>query len=173
MSKFKCSVLALTVLALSGCGEKSDIENAINKNIENKEYCYSLQDNDISFPITIGRDNFSQDFSPILKGLANQGLVTLHNQGYRDYVISLTEKGAKTDFWDKKRGVCMGKRVVDDIKEWTEGEQNTLMVTYTEKLVDVPRWVDKKSFSDIEGMDSPAEKRTVLKKTSNGWKVWN
>ncbi|MEQ4658443.1 MULTISPECIES: hypothetical protein [Providencia] len=169
---FKYTVIGLAVLVLAGCGEKSDIKDAINKSIGEEEYCYSLQNNDIYFPIEVRSHPLSRDVSPILTGLVNQGLITLQKSGYNSYTINLTEKGARTDFWDKNKGVCVGKREVDEIKEWVEGDSQAIQVTYTEELTDVPSWVDKKQFSEVGGMNKPIEKQIVLQKTNNGYRAF-
>lgn len=169
---FKYTVLGLAALILAGCGEKSDIKDAINKSIGKEDYCYSLKNNDINFPLEVRNTSYSNELSPILTGLVNQGLITINNASYASYTINLTEKGARTDFWDKNKGVCVGKREVDEIKEWVNGDSQVIQVTYTEKLTDIPSWVDKKKFSEVGGMDKPIEKTIILQKTNNGYRAF-
>ncbi len=113
----------------------------------------------------------------ILKGLVEQGLLTVSQQanGFSTVdVLEVTDKGQEVEFWDRENGACVGHRVVDEVKEWTEpgnGNQKIVRVSYTWKLADVPAWVDKKAFSSVKGMNEPEESMINLVKTSNGWKA--
>lgn len=169
---------------LAGCGEKCDYEKVINAKISQSKLCYSLQDNDIvfnkGFPIKVNRGYRSTAYSAsdeILKGLAEQGLLTVSQQanGFSSVdVLEVTNEGQEVEFWDRKDGVCIGRRVVDEVKEWTEpgnSNQKIVRVSYTWKLADVPSWVDKKAFSSVKGMNEPEESMINLVKTSNGWKA--
>ncbi len=169
---------------LAGCGEKGDYEKVINAKISQSKLCYSLQDNDIvfnkGFPIKVNRGYRSTAYSAsdeILKGLAEQGLLTVSQQanGFSSVdVLEVTNEGQEVEFWDRKDGVCIGRRVVDEVKEWTEpgnSNQKIVRVSYTWKLADVPSWVDKKAFSSVKGMNEPEESMINLVKTSNGWKA--
>ncbi len=175
---------ASAALVLAGCGEKGDFEKAINVKISQSKLCYSLQDNDIvfnkGFPIKVNRGYRSAGYSAsdeILKGLAEQGLLTVSQQvnGFSSVdVLEVTDKGQDVEFWDREKGACVGHRAVAEIKEWTEpgnGNQKVVRVSYTWKLADVPSWADKKAFSSVKGMNEPEEGMINLVKTSNGWKA--
>ncbi|STB58485.1 lipoprotein [Citrobacter freundii] len=176
-------VAGLAVL-VSGCGEKGDFEKAINAKISQSNLCYSLQDNDIvfnkGFPIKVNRGYRSAGYSAsdeILKGLAEQGLLTVSQQanGFSSVdVLEVTDEGQGVEFWDRKDGACVGHRAVDKITEWTEAGEDGMKivrVSYTWKLADVPSWLDKKAFSSVKGMNEPEESMINLVKTSNGWKA--
>lgn len=180
----KILLAASAALVLAGCGEKSDFEKAINVKISQSKLCYSLQDNDIvfnkGFPIKVNRGYRSAGYSAsdeILKGLAEQGLLTVSQQvnGFSSVdVLEVTDKGQDVEFWDREKGACVGHRAVAEIKEWTEpgnGNQKVVRVSYTWKLADVPSWADKKAFSSVKGMNEPEEGMINLVKTSNGWKA--
>lgn len=121
-------LLAAGIAALlSGCGEKGDFEKAINTKISQSKLCYSLQDNDIvfnkGFPIRVNHGYRSAGYSAsdgILKGLAEQGLLTVSQQpngfGSAD-VLEVTDKGQEVEFWDREQGACVGHRAVAEIKE--------------------------------------------------------
>ena len=47
----KILLVAGAALALAGCGEKGDFEKAINDKIGQDKYCFSLDNNNTSFPI--------------------------------------------------------------------------------------------------------------------------
>ncbi|ENL6780337.1 DNA-directed RNA polymerase subunit beta [Salmonella enterica] len=177
------TVAALGIL-LTGCGEKSDFEKAINAKISKSKLCYSLQDNDFAFnkgfPITVNHGYRSAGYSAsdeILKGLANQGLLDVSQQpnGFSSVdVLEVTDKGQQVDFWDRKDGACVGRRTVDKITEWTEAGEDGMKivrVSYTWKLTGVPSWLDKSAFAGVEGMNEPVESVIALVKTSNGWKA--
>ncbi|QNQ60078.1 DNA-directed RNA polymerase subunit beta [Pantoea sp. MT58] len=181
---YKYLTIAALGLLLSGCGEKSDFENAINAKISKSKLCYSLQDNDFAFnkgfPIKVDHGYRSAGYSvsdEILKGLAKQGLldVSQQSQGFSSVdVLEVTDKGQQVEFWDRKDGACVGHRAVDKITEWTEsgnGNQKVVRVSYTWKLTDIPSWVDKSAFSDVKGMSGSADGAMNLVKTSNGWKA--
>lgn len=180
----KILLAASAALVLAGCGEKGDFEKAINVKISQSKLCYSLQNNDIvfnkGFPIKVNRGYRSAGYSAsdeILKGLAEQGLLTVSQQvnGFSSVdVLEVTDKGQDVEFWDREKGACVGHRAVAEIKEWTEpgnGNQKVVRVSYTWKLADVPSWADKKAFSSVKGMNEPEEGMINLVKTSNGWKA--
>ncbi len=178
----KILLVTCTALALAGCGEKGDFEKAINAKLSQSKLCYALQDNDIvfnkGFPVKVNRGYRSAGYSAsdeILKGLVEQGLITVSQQanGFSSVdVLEVTDKGQEVEFWDRENGACVGHREVSEIKEWTEpgnGNQKVVRVSYTWKLTDVPSWVDKKAFSSVKGMAEPEEAKIVLVKTNNGW----
>lgn len=178
----KILLVSCTALALAGCGEKGDFEKAINAKLSQSKLCYALQDNDIvfnkGFPVKVNRGYRSAGYSAsdeILKGLVEQGLITVSQQanGFSSVdVLEVTDKGQEVEFWDRENGACVGHREVSEIKEWTEpgnGNQKVVRVSYTWKLTDVPSWVDKKAFSSVKGMAEPEEAKIVLVKTNNGW----
>ncbi|MEA9392131.1 membrane lipoprotein lipid attachment site-containing protein [Acerihabitans sp. TG2] len=181
----KILLVAGTVLALTGCGDKGNFEKAINAKISQSNVCFSLQNNDIAFnkgfPIRVNRGYRSAGYSSsdeILKGLANQGLLNVSQQpnGFNSVdVLEVTDKGQDVEFWDRKIGACVGHRVVAEIKNWTEPSEGAgvkmTQVTYTWKLDGVPGWVDKKAFAGVKGMAEPEETRIVLVKTNNGWQA--
>lgn len=179
----KILLVAGAALALAGCGEKGDFEKAVNAKISQSKLCYSLQDNDIvfnkGFPIEVNRGYRSVGYSAndeILKGLAEQGLLTVSQQanGFNSVdVLEITGKGQEVEFWDRKDGACVGHRAVAEVKSWTEPSEGNgvkmTQVTYTWKLDGVPGWVDKNDFSGVKGMSDPEEAKIVLVKTNNGW----
>lgn len=169
----KILLVAGIALALAGCGEKSDFEKAINAKIGQTKSCYSLRDNNVSFPVRLAKSRTDQvgTGSVILDGAVAQGLMVF-DKGWDADILSVTDEGKKAGVWSTKEGVCVGRRVVDEVKEWTEPGKNSpqiVRVTYTWKLVDIPGWVDKKEFVSVKGMAEPEEAKIVLVKTNNGW----
>lgn len=181
----KILLVACTALVLAGCGEKGDLEKAINAKISQYKVCYSLKDNDFAFnkgfPIRVNRGYRSAGYSvgdEILKGLSDQGLLNVSQQpnGFGSVdVLEVTDKGQQVDFWDSKEGACVGHRAVAEVKSWTEPSDGNgakiTQVTYTWKLDGVPGWVDKNAFSGVKGMAEPEDAKIVLVKTNNGWAV--
>lgn len=179
----KILLVACTALALAGCGEKGDFEKAINAQISKSKLCYSLQNNDFAFnkgfPIKVNRGYRSAGYNAsdeILKGLVEQGLLTVSQQanGFSSVdVLEITDKGQEVEFWDREEGVCVGHRIVAEVKSWTEPSEGNgvkmTQVTYTWKLDGVPGWVDKNAFSGVKGIAEPEEAKIVLVKTNNGW----
>lgn len=173
----KILLVAGAALVLAGCGEKSDFEKAINAKIGQTKSCYSLGDNNVTFPVRLTKPMTDQTGtgrgSVILDGLVEQGLLAF-DKGWDTNTLGLTDEGKKAKVWNTKEGVCVGRRVVDDVKEWTEPGKNSeqiVRVSYTWKLVDVPSWVDKSAFSGVKGMNEPANGAIQLVKTNNGWKA--
>ncbi|EPC6227092.1 TPA: lipoprotein [Klebsiella pneumoniae] len=173
----KILLVAGAALALAGCGEKGDFEKAINAKIGQTKYCFSLDNNNTSFPIRLAKPRFDQTGtgpnSVILDGFIEQGMMVFE-QGYDSNVLGITDEGVKAKVWSTTDGACVGRRAVDEIKEWTEpgeGGQKVVRVSYTWKLVDVPGWIDKKAFANVKGMNEPADGAMNLFKTSNGWKA--
>lgn len=66
---------SLAVL-LSGCGEKGDFEKAINTKISQSKSCFSLRNNNVSFPVQLSKPRFDETGtgtgSVILDGLVEQ-----------------------------------------------------------------------------------------------------
>ncbi|EUM14994.1 hypothetical protein L465_00765 [Enterobacter sp. BIDMC 29] len=177
------TVVALGIL-LTGCGEKSDFEKAINEKISKNGVCYGfskennakvVQDFRLGTPVRVniyGRD----DVDPVLIGLKNAGLLNISYEQEmfkRVAILETTDKGRKTKFWDSNNGACVGHRAVAEVKSWTEPSEGNgvkmTQVTYTWKLDGVPGWVDKNDFSGVKGMSEPEEAKIVLVKTNNGW----
>ncbi|HBQ7498170.1 TPA: membrane lipoprotein lipid attachment site-containing protein [Klebsiella pneumoniae] len=173
----KILLMAGAVLVLAGCGEKGDFEKTINAKIGQSKTCFSLRNNDVAFPVQLSKPRFDETGtgtgSVILDGLVEQGLMAFV-KGWDNNTLGITDEGKQAKIWDAKEGVCIGRRVVDEVKEWTEpgnGNQKIVRVSYTWTLADVPAWVDKKAFSSVKGMNEPEESMINLVKTSNGWKA--
>lgn len=173
----KILLMAGVVLVLAGCGEKGDFEKTINAKIGQSKTCFSLRNNNVTFPVQLSKPRFDETGtgtgSVILDGLVEQGLMAFV-KGWDNNTLGITDEGKQAKIWDAKEGVCVGRRAVAEIKEWTEpgnGNQKVVRVSYTWKLADVPSWVDKKAFSSVKGMNEPEEGMINLVKTSNGWKA--
>jgi len=173
----KIFLMAGAALVLAGCGEKGDYEKAINEKIGQSKTCFSLRNKNVKFPVQLSKPRFDETGtgtgSLILDGLVEQGLMAFV-KGWDNNTLGITDEGKQAKIWDAKEGVCIGRRVVDEVKEWTEpgnGNQKVVRVTYTWKLTDVPSWVDKSVFSGVKGMSGPADGAMNLVKTSNGWKA--
>ncbi|EDR9797664.1 DNA-directed RNA polymerase subunit beta [Salmonella enterica subsp. enterica serovar Zongo] len=181
----KFLLVAGAAALMAGCGEESDFEKAINEKISKDGVCYgfSKENNakvfdDFRLGTPVKVNIYSRDDEdPILIGLKNSGLLNISYEQEmlkRVAILETTDKGRKTNFWDRNNGACAGHRAVDEIKEWTEpgnGNQKIVRVSYTWKLVDVPGWIDKKAFASVKGMNEPADGAMNLVKTSNGWKA--
>ncbi|MBA0218801.1 DNA-directed RNA polymerase subunit beta [Pectobacterium brasiliense] len=178
----KILLVTSTALLLVGCGEKGDFEKAINEKFSKQSICYSFsKENNIAvfddfrngIPVKVNIYNNEED--PILTGLKLSGLLTISYEQEmfkRAAILTTTDKGRKTSFWDRDNGACVGHRTVDEITEWTEAGEDGMKivrVSYTWKLADVPGWVDKDAFSDIKGMAEPEESKIALVKTNKGW----
>lgn len=173
----KILLMAGAALYLTGSGEKGDFEKAINAKIGQSKTCFSLRNNNVTFPVQLSKPRFDETGagtgSIILDGLVEQGLMAFV-KGWDNNTLGITDEGKQAKIWDAKEGVCIGRRVVDEVKEWTEpgnGNQKVVRVSYTWKLADVPSWVDKKAFSSVKGMNEPEEGMINLVQTSNGWKA--
>ncbi|ELE9043202.1 MULTISPECIES: hypothetical protein [Enterobacteriaceae] len=173
----KLMLVAGAAVLLSGCGEKGDFEKAINAKIGQARYCFSLGDNNTSFPVRLAKPRLDPTGtgtnSVILDGFIEQGMMVF-DKGYEFNVLGITDEGIKAKVWSTKDGACVGRRAVDEIKEWTEpgnGGQKVVRVSYTWKLVDIPSWIDRKAFASVKGMNEPADAAMNLVKTSNGWKA--
>ncbi|MWP22416.1 lipoprotein, partial [Escherichia coli] len=119
----KILLVAGATLALAGCGEKGDFEKAINAKIGQDKYCFSLDNNNTSFPIRLAKPLLDSTGtvtnSLILDGFIEQGLMVFE-QGYDSNVLGIIEEGKKAKVWSTADGACVGRRAVDEIKEWTE-----------------------------------------------------
>ncbi|VEA24958.1 lipoprotein [Salmonella enterica subsp. enterica] len=81
----KILLIAGAGLVLAGCGEKGDFEKAINAKIGQTRYCFSLDNNNTSFPIRLAKPRLDSTGtgtnSVILDGFIEQGLMVFE-QGY-------------------------------------------------------------------------------------------
>lgn len=179
--------ITLAATALAGCGEEGDFKKAINTKISKNTMCYGFSkennakvfdDFRLGNPVKVNIYNNEQD--PILTGLKDAGILEISYEQEMFKTVALlttTEKGRKTSFWDRNNGACMGHRSVDEITNWTEpcdnGGQKVTQVTYTWKLADIPGWVDKKIFAEagVTGIDEAKQSKIVLVKTNNGWQA--
>ncbi|MBU3895617.1 hypothetical protein [Serratia rhizosphaerae] len=173
----KIFLMAGVALVLAGCGEKGDYEKANNAKIGQSKTCFSLRNYNVTFPVLHSKTRFDEigtgTGSVIPGGLVVKGLIAFV-KGWDSNTLGITDEGKQAKIWDAKEGVCVGRCVVDEVKEWTEpgnGNQKVVRVTYTWKLTDVPSWVDKSAFSGVKGMNGPADGAMNLVKTSNGWKA--
>ncbi|MCX8959890.1 hypothetical protein EHW66_21170 [Erwinia psidii] len=173
----KILLMAGAASALAGCGEKGDFEKAINAKISQSKTCFSLRNNDVTFPVQLFKPRFDETGtgtgSVILDGFVEQGLMAFV-KGWDNNTPGITDEDKQAKIWDAKEGVCIGRRVVDEVMEWTEpgnGNQKVVRVTYTWKLTDVASWVDKSAFSGVKGTNESADGTMTLVKTSNGWKA--
>lgn len=94
----KILLVAGAALALAGCGEKGDFEKAINAKIGQTRYCFSLDNNNTSFPIRLAKPRLDSTGtgtnSVILDGFVEQGMMVFE-QGYDSNVLGITEEGKK------------------------------------------------------------------------------
>ncbi len=94
----KILLVAGAALALAGCGEKGDFEKAINAKIGQDKYCFSLDNNNTSFPIRLAKPRLDSTGtgtnSVILDGFVEQGMMVFE-QGYDSNVLGITEEGKK------------------------------------------------------------------------------
>ncbi|MEY5306244.1 lipoprotein, partial [Salmonella enterica subsp. enterica serovar Corvallis] len=91
----KILLVAGAALALAGCGEKGEFEKAINAKIGQDKYCFSLDNNNTSFPIRLAKPRLDSTGtgtnSVILDGFIEQGLMVFE-QGYDSNVLGITEE---------------------------------------------------------------------------------
>lgn len=94
----KILLVAGAALALAGCGEKGDFEKAINAKIGQDKYCFSLDNNNTSFPIRLAKPRLDSTGtgtnSVILDGFVEQGMMVFE-LGYDSNVLGITEEGKK------------------------------------------------------------------------------
>lgn len=94
----KILLVAGAALALAGCGEKGDFEKAINAKIGQTRYCFSLDNNNTSFPIRLAKPRLDSTGtgtnSVILDGFIEQGMMVFE-QGYDSNLLGITEEGKK------------------------------------------------------------------------------
>lgn len=101
----KILLVAGAALALAGCGEKGDFEKAINAKIGQDKYCFSLDNNNTSFPIRLAKPRLDSTGtgtnSVILDGFVEQGMMVFE-QGYDSNVLGITEEGKKAKVWSTR-----------------------------------------------------------------------
>lgn len=116
----KILLMAGAALYLTGCGEKGDFEKAINAKIGQSKTCFSLRNNNVTFPVQLSKPRFDETGagtgSVILDGLVEQGLMAFV-KGWDNNTLGITDEGKQAKIWDAKEGVCIGRRVVDEVKE--------------------------------------------------------
>lgn len=184
----KFLLVAGVAALIAGCGEESDFENAINEKISKDGVCYGFSkennakvfdDFKLGTPVRVNIYS-KDDEDPILIGLKNSGLLNISYEQEmfkRVAILETTDKGRKTNFWDRNNGTRIGHRTVVEITNWTEPSDNNgqkvTQVLYAWKLSGIPGWVDKQAFiaAGINGIDKPKESEIILVKTQKGWKA--
>ncbi|MDU3122133.1 MAG: hypothetical protein E6710_06990, partial [Acinetobacter baumannii] len=85
-------------------------------------YSFSLDNNNTSFPIRLAKPRLDSTGtgtnSVILDGFVEQGMMVFA-QGYDSNVLGITDEGVKAKVWSTTDGACVGRRAVDENKEWT------------------------------------------------------
>jgi len=172
------SLAALALVSACG-GPENDFEKAINTAFAEKKECYSLtrQREAKDFPLRIERGIMSRDeINPILTGLQKAGMIDVKTSKERykttDH-ISITDKGLKNDVWHPKEGFCIGSPEVEEIVRFTydQNGQNKerARVELTWRLGNLPKWLDRDDFADVDGMTTAQEGGAVVQKSSDGW----
>ncbi|EAA7598839.1 DNA-directed RNA polymerase subunit beta [Salmonella enterica] len=181
-------LVAGAAVLIAGCGEESGFEKAINEKISKDGVCYGFSkennakvfdDFKLGTPVRVNIYS-KDDEDPILIGLKNSGLLNISYEQEmfkRVAILETTDKGRKTNFWDRNNGTCIGHRTVAEITNWTEPSDNNgqkvTQVSYSWKLSGIPGWIDKQAFiaAGINGIDKPKESEIILVKTQKGWKA--
>ncbi|EKG2925911.1 lipoprotein [Salmonella enterica] len=173
----KILLVAGAALALAGCGEKGEFEKAINAKIGQDKYCFSLDNNNTSFPIRLAKPRLDSTGtgtnSVILDGFIEQGLMVFE-QGYDSNVLGITEEGKQLP---RIRHTNYFLITVSRLSPFLNLVNSTTTNTGTVccapdfGFFDVPNWIDKKAFASVKGMNEPADGAMNLFKTSNGWKA--
>lgn len=171
------SMVLLLPAVLTGCGGmKSDLKDAINAEISTQQTCFSLQNNNVSWPVNLSTFDLNLTQHPVLAAMKKAKLVAVKQvtgSFYQQYLQLMPINGA-AKYWSKD-GFCVGHEAVDKVLEWTtpgdRGGIQMTQVTYTWKLTGVPSWADSDAFKSIKGMSKPVKAMSIVVKTNNGWKA--
>lgn len=184
----------LVALALAGCGDglsKGSLGKIVDAELlqRHEPVCWSLQNNDVSWPVTVnfGFDSPAQE--PVLVGAVEAGILDVQNPNSRlplgeqllignasrnHWSIDLTDKGRKAGAWDSQKGLCIGRPRLHEIVRWTEPAEGRgtryTEVSYTWTLQDAPKWVEPAHFAGVEGAAEPVQGSMTLVKASDGWR---
>jgi len=186
--------LALAALALAGCGDglsKGSLGKIVDAQLQQRHepVCWSLQNNAVSWPVTVDFGFDTPAREPVLVGAVEAGILEVQNPNSQlplgqqllignasrnRWSIDLTDKGRKAGAWDSQKGLCIGRRRLHEIVRWTEPAEDDgaryTEVTYTWTLQDAPKWVEPVHFAGIEGAAEPVKSSLTLVKTSDGWR---
>ena len=183
-AKQALSGLRVAVVALLGplyaCGgTRGAIADAIDAELAKEQVCYAHGEmgGKPAWPILVGRPFMDMlgngEMDPVLAAMQSAGYVTVKTseRGFEGRADQITPNDDARKWWNDSTGWCVGRKAIVAVKEWAPPEGELLQVSYTWKLVDVPRWARHDSFKGIEGMSAPADDETIVRKTSNGWRV--
>lgn len=182
----RISAITALVTALTACNGglgKRHIRNALETSFGDSGLCWKLQEmQGVTFPLRAGFDPAAKQANAILTGLIRQKMIDVDEREEsglvfsRSYLeIELTQAGKDAKVWDPENGFCIGRKGVVDIVRWSEPAEQMgariSQVEYTWGITDSPRWLDKKAFAEVEGINTPVEAMAVLRKMSDGWQV--
>ena len=186
MTKLFTGVAAAACIAsfaLTGCHagpSKGDIKDALNTGLaKDSSVCWSVTDRNAVFPLRVSAD--MQHIHPILLGMRKEGYVALSRVTATGFFggdilqVQVTPAGAGKNVWTPGQGFCVGRKVVDEVRQWTvpssaEGMSVTY-VDFTWKVDDLPGWANRDDFAGVGGMREPVAAKVALVKTNSGWQV--
>lgn len=156
------SITCMSIILLVGCGEESKMEDAINDGLSREPACIYLDENDVI------KDSYKT--GNILRALNSQGMIELKEErAFFGKVIKLylTDSGVNNSIMNSEKSICIGKFTVDKINDWSDVGNGYIQVDFSTKLVDKPKWIDKKYISE-ENIESTSRSAT-LRKTNKGF----
>ncbi len=183
----RLAILAIG-LALAACGEKqpteSDFKAALNQGFEKAgRVCVPLNK---GFPVTLNQMEQEHGIGRALSALEGAGLFTSAADGKgRRYEV--TDQGQK--FYTEREGqsigltvqkvkhgfICFAEMRVEKVTRWDVRPDQSFAVSYTYRLENIAPWATAPSVIQampklslwINGAQK-AERKTIVKKTSNG-----
>ena len=169
--------LLFALFCLGACDDSStpsasNFTNAINKQLSaSPPLCWGLTNNnvDMSRPYKV-----NLGFPPggvntaILAAAQSAGILSFDKKGFADgMVLSLVFK--KPEAWDKKLGLCWGRKVVDKISNWTV-PTNTMAQVNLHWKIEPMGWATT-AVLNANGIKTEGDSEAVLQLMNTGWET--
>jgi hypothetical protein len=170
--KRSLAILLFALGFLTGCDDSStpsasNFTKAINQQLSALPLCWGLTNNNIdtskSLQVNLGFDEAPR----ILAAAKSAGILSFDvepsQMGWK--IVFVVFK--KPEAWDKKSGLCYGRKVVDKIGNWTQPANNMTEVNFHWRI-EPAGWTTTAALNAI-GIQTEGDSGAVLQLMNTGW----
>jgi hypothetical protein len=165
--------LLIALVGLAACDDSStpsapNFTKAINQQLSASPLCWGLQNNNIdtSKPIRVGLGLFIDRTPPILAVAQRAGILSF-DVGWDGPAKVMTIVIKKPEAWDKKSGLCYGRKIVDKISNWTLPNNTVAQVNFHWKIEPMG-WATPAVIKAI-GDETEGDGVAILQLMNTGW----
>lgn len=159
--------LLSSLLLLTACSQKSDVEDAINAYFGDEVECYPGDSVEPRLPLRISQPLAAP---PIVQALISSNLVTTQpdlSSFQPRWLIDLSPAGQEAQIWTQGKGFCYGRKRVLAIDKLDDLPQ--LLTAHFTWQYEAPDWARQNL--RLPGIAAPAQGVVVFDKTKDGLKL--